>query len=75
MSRDMLSQDEIDALLRANNLVEDEEEAVSAVAQDVADFLDIREEYYATRRLDPKLAKFYHGWMNRLNDLRRFCNV
>ncbi|WP_429843607.1 flagellar motor switch phosphatase FliY [Brevibacillus sp. FIR094] len=39
MSRDMLSQDEIDALLRANNLVEDEEEAVSAVAQDVADFL------------------------------------
>ncbi|GAB1529138.1 MULTISPECIES: flagellar motor switch phosphatase FliY [Brevibacillus] len=39
MSRDMLSQDEIDALLRANNLVEDEEEAVSAVTQDVADFL------------------------------------
>ncbi|MGF9907424.1 flagellar motor switch phosphatase FliY [Brevibacillus porteri] len=39
MSRDMLSQDEIDALLRANNLVEDEEEAVSAVTQDVAEFL------------------------------------
>lgn len=39
MSRDMLSQDEIDALLRANNLVEEEEEAGSAVTQDVADFL------------------------------------
>ncbi|MFS0553058.1 flagellar motor switch phosphatase FliY [Brevibacillus sp. 179-C9.3 HS] len=39
MSRDMLSQDEIDALLRANNLVEDEEEADSVVTQDVADFL------------------------------------
>ncbi|MED1794410.1 flagellar motor switch phosphatase FliY [Brevibacillus nitrificans] len=39
MSRDMLSQDEIDALLRANNLVEDEEEAISAVTQDVAEFL------------------------------------
>ncbi|KQL44394.1 flagellar motor switch protein FliN [Brevibacillus choshinensis] len=39
MSRDMLSQDEIDALLRANNLVEDEEEADSVVSQDVAEFL------------------------------------
>ncbi|MFD2371305.1 flagellar motor switch phosphatase FliY [Brevibacillus sp. GCM10020057] len=39
MSRDMLSQDEIDALLRANNLVEDEEEAGTAATQDVADFL------------------------------------
>ncbi|MGN7470223.1 flagellar motor switch phosphatase FliY [Brevibacillus sp. SAFN-007a] len=39
MSRDMLSQDEIDALLRANNLVEDEEEAGPAESQDVADFL------------------------------------
>jgi len=39
MSRDMLSQDEIDALLRANNLVEEEEEAGSAAAKDVADFL------------------------------------
>ncbi|MGZ0049744.1 flagellar motor switch phosphatase FliY [Brevibacillus gelatini] len=39
MSRDMLSQDEIDALLRANNLVEDEEEAGPVASQDVADFL------------------------------------
>lgn len=39
MSRDMLSQDEIDALLRANNLVEDEEEADSVITQDVAEFL------------------------------------
>jgi flagellar motor switch protein FliN/FliY len=39
MSRDMLSQDEIDALLRANNLVEDEEEAGPMESQDVADFL------------------------------------
>ncbi|QRG65487.1 flagellar motor switch phosphatase FliY [Brevibacillus choshinensis] len=39
MSRDMLSQDEIDALLRANNLVEDEEEADSVVSQDVAEYL------------------------------------
>ncbi|EJL47081.1 flagellar motor switch phosphatase FliY [Brevibacillus agri] len=39
MSRDMLSQDEIDALLRANNLVEDEEEAKPAESQNVADFL------------------------------------
>lgn len=38
MSRDMLSQDEIDALLRANNLVEDEEEA-DANKKDVADYL------------------------------------
>jgi len=35
MSRDMLSQDEIDALLRANNLVEEEEEGTI----DVAEFL------------------------------------
>lgn len=39
MSRDMLSQDEIDALLRANNLVEDEEEAAVSKRPDVADFL------------------------------------
>ncbi|MGG1661409.1 flagellar motor switch phosphatase FliY [Brevibacillus sp. NRS-1366] len=39
MSRDMLSQDEIDALLRANNLVEDEEEADSGISQDVSEFL------------------------------------
>ncbi|WP_103105954.1 flagellar motor switch phosphatase FliY [Brevibacillus reuszeri] len=39
MSRDMLSQDEIDALLRANNLVEDEEEADSVENQDVAEYL------------------------------------
>lgn len=39
MSRDMLSQDEIDALLRANNLVEGEEEADSVESQDVAEFL------------------------------------
>ncbi|WP_312115270.1 flagellar motor switch phosphatase FliY [Brevibacillus reuszeri] len=39
MSRDMLSQDEIDALLRANNLVEDEEEAGSVEGQDVAEYL------------------------------------
>lgn len=39
MSRDMLSQDEIDALLRANNLVEDEEEADSAEIKDVAEYL------------------------------------
>ena len=39
MSRDMLSQDEIDALLRANNLVEDEEEAAGAPALNVTDFL------------------------------------
>ncbi len=37
MSRDMLSQDEIDALLRANNLVEEEEEADGHM--DVGDFL------------------------------------
>lgn len=39
MSRDMLSQEEIDALLRANNLVEDEEEAAVVGSQDVADYL------------------------------------
>ncbi|CAM3400652.1 MULTISPECIES: flagellar motor switch phosphatase FliY [Brevibacillus] len=40
MSRDMLSQDEIDALLRANNLVEDDEEETAVVAnQDVTDYL------------------------------------
>lgn len=39
MSRDMLSQDEIDALLRANNLVEDEEEADAAGSTDVTDYL------------------------------------
>jgi flagellar motor switch protein FliN len=38
MSRDMLSQEEIDALLRANNLVEEEEEEASSVP-DVADYL------------------------------------
>ncbi|MFY0542778.1 flagellar motor switch phosphatase FliY [Brevibacillus sp. H7] len=37
MSRDMLSQDEIDALLRANNLVEEEEEANGS--PDVGEFL------------------------------------
>jgi len=39
MSRDMLSQDEIDALLRANNLVEDEEEADAGGSTDVTDYL------------------------------------
>jgi len=39
MSRDMLSQDEIDALLRANNLVEDEEEASGSSKLNVMDFL------------------------------------
>ena len=39
MSRDMLSQDEIDALLRANNLVEEEEEAAVAKQPDVAEYL------------------------------------
>jgi len=39
MSRDMLSQDEIDALLRANNLVEDEEEADAAGSPDVTEYL------------------------------------
>ncbi|WP_400162983.1 flagellar motor switch phosphatase FliY [Brevibacillus sp. TJ4] len=39
MSRDMLSQDEIDALLRANNLVEDEEEAAVENQPDVAEYL------------------------------------
>ncbi|MCG6197679.1 chemotaxis protein CheC, partial [Anoxybacillus sp. LAT_38] len=38
MSRDMLSQEEIDALLRANNLVEEEEEEASS-APNVADYL------------------------------------
>lgn len=39
MSRDMLSQDEIDALLRANNLVEDDEEGEASVMKDVSEYL------------------------------------
>ncbi|USG67935.1 flagellar motor switch phosphatase FliY [Brevibacillus ruminantium] len=42
MSRDMLSQDEIDALLRANNLVEEESEQAST--PDVSDFLSAFEQ-------------------------------